>query len=64
MLLGKGVEGLIPVAAAFTAGAFIYIAGSDLVPELHKTQGFGRTLAQIITVIVGFGFMFLLAVGE
>ncbi len=61
LLLGEGVEHLVPIAAAFTAGAFIYIAGSDLVPELHKTEGFGRTVIQILAVVVGFGLMLLLA---
>lgn len=62
--LGEGVEQLVPIAAAFTAGAFIYIAGSDLVPELHKTEGFGRTIIQILAVALGFGLMLLLALAE
>ena len=64
LLLGSGVENLVPLAAAFTAGAFIYIAGSDLVPELHKTEGFKRTLIQILAVALGFGLMLLLVLAE
>ncbi len=64
LLLGEGVELFVPAAAAFTAGAFIYIAGSDLVPELHKTQGFGRAVTQILAVVLGFGLMLLLLVME
>lgn len=64
LLLGNGVENLVPIAAAFTAGAFIYIAGSDLVPELHKTEGFGRTIIQILAVVLGFGLMLLLVLAE
>lgn len=64
LLLGEGVERLVPVAAAFTAGAFIYIAGSDLVPELHKTSGFRRTMVQMLSVVIGFGLMLLLAFAE
>lgn len=60
LLIGGGVERLVPVAAAFTAGAFIYIAGSDLVPELHKTEGLGRAIVQILAVTFGFGLMLLL----
>ncbi|MEK7170142.1 MAG: ZIP family metal transporter [Patescibacteria group bacterium] len=63
-LLGSRVEHLVPLAAAFTAGAFIYIAGSDLVPELHKTEGFGKTLIQILAVILGFCLMLLLLLLE
>ncbi|MEK7087671.1 MAG: ZIP family metal transporter [Patescibacteria group bacterium] len=64
LLLGEGVGSLVPVAAAFTAGAFIYIAGSDLVPELHKTEGLSRTVVQIFSVALGFGIMLLLALAE
>ena len=41
----------------FAAGTFIYIAGSDLVPELHKTKHAGRSLAQFIAILVGVGLM-------
>ena len=50
-----------PFIAAFAAGAFIYIAGSDLVPELHKTHNAKRSLIQFISIIVGVVIMFLLA---
>ncbi len=63
-LLGVRVEGLVSFAAAFTAGAFIYIAGTDLVPELHKTSGTRHTLAQTAAVIVGFVLMLLLTLAE
>ena len=63
-LLGSWVENLVPLAAAFTAGAFIYIAGSDLVPELHKTEGWKRTLVQVLAVALGFGLMLVLALLE
>lgn len=64
LLLGAGAENLVPIAAAFTAGAFIYIAGSDLVPELHRTEGFGRTVIQILAVALGFSLMLLLVLVE
>lgn len=64
LALKGGVENLVPLATAFTAGAFIYIAGADLVPELHKTEGFGRTIIQILAIAVGFGLMLLLVFVE
>ncbi|HBV01408.1 MAG TPA: ZIP family metal transporter [Candidatus Taylorbacteria bacterium] len=64
LVLGEGVENFVPVATAFTAGAFIYIAGSDLVPELHKTEGFGRTVIQLFAIVLGFGLMLLLILVE
>lgn len=64
LALGRGIELLVPFASAFTAGAFLYIAGADLVPELHKTEGFGRTVVQILAVVFGFGLMLALAFTE
>ena len=61
LTIGARVENLVPLAAAFTAGAFIYIASADLVPELHKTEGFARTTIQILAVALGFGLMLFLA---
>ena len=44
---------LIPLAA----GAFIYIAGSDLIPELHKESDANGSLWQVITFILGVAVM-------
>jgi zinc and cadmium transporter len=40
---------IIPIAI----GGFIYIAGSDLIPELHKETNIKRSIIQIITFIIG-----------
>tara|TARA_Y100000031_G_scaffold101393_2_gene111205 strand:+ start:8313 stop:9110 length:798 start_codon:yes stop_codon:yes gene_type:complete len=40
---------MIPIAA----GGFIYIAGSDLVPELHKTTRLNRSFVQLLAILVG-----------
>jgi zinc and cadmium transporter len=63
-IIGARAEGFIPLAAAFTAGAFLYIAGTDLVPELHKTSGSGRAVIQVFALIAGFGLMLALIVFE
>ena len=44
----------------FTAGGFIYIAGSDLVPELHKEREPIKSLFQMLAIGVGVGVMLLL----
>jgi len=45
---------LIPIAA----GGFIYIAGSDLTPELHKDSNkLGRAILQLIAFLAGIGIM-------
>lgn len=48
---------LLPIAA----GGFIYIAGSDLIPELHKKERLKASLFQILLMILGTLVMALLA---
>lgn len=45
---------------AFAGASFIYIALSDLVPELHKEVGKRRSLIQFVWFIVGIALMGLL----
>ncbi len=47
---------LPPIAA----GSFIYIAMSDLIPEMHKKTSQKESIFQIIAVFFGIGMMFLL----
>ncbi len=63
-LLSASFETAIPLIAAFAAGNFVYIAGSDLVPELHKTTGARRNLLQFGAILFGLGVMALLLVLE
>lgn len=48
----------------FAAGGFIYIAGSDLIPELHKEVGVKRSVGQFVALILGFIVMMALLVLE
>lgn len=47
---------LLPIAA----GGFIYIALSDLAPELHKEKRVGNIFLQLIAILSGVGAMLLL----
>lgn len=47
---------LIPLAI----GGFIYIACTDLIPELHRECRIDKSLGQIIAFLLGVGAMFLL----
>jgi len=51
---------LIPFLIPFTAGGFIYIAGSDLIPELKKEVAIGKSLLQFLGIVIGSLGMFLL----
>ncbi len=59
-LSGQLTIWLPPIAA----GSFIYIAMSDLIPEMHKNKSTKESILQIITVFVGVGMMLLLLVLE
>lgn len=47
---------LLPIAA----GGFIYIAATDLIPELHKRAKIPESVAQFIFIIIGIALMWLL----
>ncbi len=48
----------------FTAGGFIYIAGSDLIPELHAERELPGSVAQFVMLVAAIGLMFLLLLIE
>ncbi len=51
------VEGIIPILVAITAGGFIYIAGTDLIPELHKNPKIKDSILQLLFILIGIGIM-------
>ncbi|MDO8556988.1 MAG: ZIP family metal transporter [Candidatus Jorgensenbacteria bacterium] len=61
---GNSFENLTSIVMAITAGSFIYIAGSDLVPELHKTPEPGKSALQLISIIVGILLMLAIQLVE
>ena len=63
-LTGK-IEGITFLLVPFAAGGFIYIAGSDLIPELHKhSDEFKKSFAQLLALIFGVLVMVLLLLLE
>ena len=52
-ILDKVESIFVPIAI----GGFIYIAGSDLIPELHKESDIKSSLWQLIFFIIGIAFM-------
>ncbi len=54
------VDGIVPVMSAMAAGGFIYIAGSDLVPELHQNPKTSESIGQLLAMLFGIGLMFAL----
>jgi zinc and cadmium transporter len=57
LLLEDTVGGVVRPMLALSAGAFIYIAGSDLIPELHKATDLRVSILQFVGIAAGFGVM-------
>ncbi len=53
LLLAGRIEGIQNFLVPLAAGGFIYIAGCDLIPELHKEIGLGKSLLQILAFVLG-----------
>lgn len=60
--MGKSIAGFTEALIPFTAGGFLYIAGSDLIPELHHNTEIKKSLLQLTMFIAGVVVMTLLAV--
>jgi len=52
-ILGESGESLMSWVLPLAAGGFIYIAMTDLIPELHKTKKMSHSLFQLFSLIGG-----------
>lgn len=64
LLVGSRVAEFSSVMLPLAAGGFIYIAGSDLVPELNKESDLAKSAVQMIAIGIGVGLMLLLTLLE
>jgi zinc and cadmium transporter len=55
--LANAIEGLSAALLPLTAGGFIYIAASDLIPELHKEKNVFKANAAFLLFLCGLFFM-------
>lgn len=61
LALGSVLEGVVPLLLPFAAGNFLYIAGSDLIPELRKdTPEPKKSALQLTALVLGIVPMVLL----
>jgi zinc and cadmium transporter len=60
LVIGPAIESIIPYVLLFAAGGFIYIAGSDLIPEIRKEVSVKKSLFQLFGIALGIGLMMLL----
>ena len=64
LALSAYIENFTVFVLSFAAGEFIYIAGSDLVPELHKETEPSKSLLQLVAFIFGVVIILLLVLFE
>ena len=64
VMLEQVTAGTMPILAALTAGGFIYVAASDLIPELHKESRLAKSMAAFVCFLIGVGLMVLLKFGH
>ena len=57
LALNNFVEGIQKFLIPLAIGGFLYIAGSDLIPELHKETELKQSIMQIVFFILGIAVM-------
>ena len=57
LLVAGAAEGFERAIVPITAGGFIYIASTDLLPELHKEPEAGKSLLQLVGLLAGVAVM-------
>ncbi|OGB75173.1 hypothetical protein A2810_02165 [candidate division Kazan bacterium RIFCSPHIGHO2_01_FULL_49_10] len=59
---GSAVENTIPIMAAIAAGNFIYLAMSDLIPELHHETNRPQIAIHTLWLFVGVAVIYLVTI--
>lgn len=58
-ILINNIDNISLALLPFAAGGFVYIAMSDLIPELHKESNFKKSILDIFMLIIGLIIMYL-----
>ena len=58
-VIGSAIDGVLPYLIAGTSGFFIYIALSDLIPDIHNENKKGFALVESFLLFVGIGVIWL-----
>lgn len=64
LILGKHVQDFSIYVLPFAAGGFIYLAGSDLIPELHKDFKRRNALIQLVMILLGLALMYIISLNH
>lgn len=57
---GGQISSFLPAASGAIAGNFLYIALSDLMPEIHEQSGRWHVFGQLALIVSGIGLMYFL----
>lgn len=57
--VGESIDGILPIALSVTAGFFIYISLSDLIPEIHHENRKGFAMIESLLLIIGIAFIYV-----
>jgi zinc and cadmium transporter len=60
LFLGQAAQAVVPYLIPISAGGFLYIAMSDLIPELHRPKTKLGTLMQVLLLALGACIIFSL----
>jgi len=60
LLAGTSLQYFIAAMLPLAAGGFVYIDGSDLVPELNKELDPVKSMVQLLAIAIGVGVMLLM----
>jgi len=64
LVIGSEISGFSQSLLPVTAGGFLYLAGSDLIPELQHEVKASKSLLQFVMILLGVGVMALLIILE
>ena len=64
LVIGPHIQGYSEALLPITAGGFLYIAGSDLIPELQHDVKVSASIGQFIGIILGVSIMALMLLIE
>ena len=60
LYIGVNSENFVSYILPIAAGGFIYIAGSNLIPELQKEKEFKKSIMHFLAIILGMVIIYLL----
>ncbi len=61
-IFSKDILTISPYLIGFAAGNFLYIASSDLIPELHEKRNVNISIMQTVFLIAGIGLMWIASI--